>query len=98
MAKIRVIKVDEKINIDQMAVRGCDMTGIPEEVWALQWDDSHGHISYVDGLKPNLIVSSESEVEAGLGVSLSTLTERYNTRLAEVKIEKEEAEAALNDR
>jgi len=79
-----VIKDDTAIYKDGVAVEGCDMSGLPEDFWALQWDGSNGDIEYVGNVKLNLTVSSKSEIESTLGVSLPTLIERRDARIAEV--------------
>ena len=75
---------------DGMAIFDCDMSGLPDDLHALQWDGSKGHIEYTDDLKLNVIVSSQSQIESALGVSLSTLKERRTAR----KTEQEAEEAA----
>ena len=60
------------------------MTGLPSDFHALQWDGSNGHVEYSDVLKPNLTISSESEIESTLGVSLSTLIDRRDARIVEI--------------
>ena len=59
MAHYTVIKADTAIYIDGESIENCDMSGLPEDFWALQWDGSVGHVEYSDVLKPNLIVSSK---------------------------------------
>ena len=87
MAHWTVIKADKTIYKDGIPVDGCDMSVLPEDFHALQWDESTGHIEYSDVLKPNLKVSSESEIESALGVSFTTLIERRDTRIIEIKAE-----------
>ncbi len=82
-----VIKADTAIYKDGKAIMGCDMSGLPEDLHALQWDGTNGHIEYSDVLKPNLIVSSKSQIESALGVSLPTLIERRTARIAEIEAE-----------
>jgi hypothetical protein len=77
MAHYTVIKPDSTIYKDGNGIFNCDMSGLPEDLHALQWDGSNGHVEYIDGTKPNLTVSSESEIETALGVSLTTLITRY---------------------
>tara|TARA_R110002051_G_C8427753_1_gene452956 strand:+ start:40 stop:312 length:273 start_codon:yes stop_codon:yes gene_type:complete len=79
-----VIKEDTTIYKDGNAIEGCDMTGLPEDFWALQWDGTNGHIEWVD--KHNTVVTSKSEIESELGVSLPTLIERRDIRKAELEI------------
>jgi hypothetical protein len=80
-----IIKADTAIYKNGDGVGGCDMSGLPEDLHALQWDGSNGQIEYTDEAKPNLTVSSKSQIESALGVSLPTLIERRNTRLVEIK-------------
>jgi hypothetical protein len=84
-----VIKADTAIYKDGEAVFECDMSGLPEDFHALQWDGSDGHIEYTGSVKPNLIVSSKSEIESALGVSLPALIERRDTRLAALEAERQ---------
>tara|TARA_R100001244_G_scaffold16410_1_gene17895 strand:+ start:77 stop:442 length:366 start_codon:yes stop_codon:yes gene_type:complete len=80
MAHFTVIYPDKAIYEDGICMARCDMSGLPDDMNALQWNGSDGHIEYTDVLKPNLIISSESEIESALGVSLSELKTRYNNR------------------
>ena len=84
MGQFTVIKPDSAIYKDGRSAPNCDMSGLPDDLHALQWDGSNGHVEYSDVTKPNLIVTSESEIESALGVSLATLMERRNTRIAEL--------------
>ena len=79
-----VIKEDTVIYKDGKGITGCDMSGLSDDFWALQWDGTNGHIEYRDVEKPNLAVSSEPEIESALGVSLPTLIERRDARIAEL--------------
>lgn len=79
-----VVKEDTAIYKDRIVVTGCDMSGLPGDFWALQWDGTNGHIEYSEIIKPNLTVSSESDIESALGVSLPTLIERRDARIAEL--------------
>ena len=93
MAHYTVVKDDTAIYKDGFAIEGCDMTGLPDDFHALQWDGSNGHIEYINGIKPNLVVSSKSEIESALSVSLPTLIERRDARIAEIaEITAEQAE------
>jgi len=83
-SRYTVIKADTTIYKDGQAIFGCDMSGLPEDFHALQWYGTNGHVEYSDVLKPNLIVSSKSEIESALGVSLPTLIERRDARIAEI--------------
>ena len=82
-----VIKSDMAIYKDGDGILGCNMSGLPDDFWALQWDGSNGHIEYVGNVKENLIVSSKSQIESALGVSLPTLIARRDARIAELSEE-----------
>ncbi len=43
-----VLKADTAIyKKDGESIEGCDMSGLPEDFWALQWDGTTGHIEWV---------------------------------------------------
>jgi len=84
MAHYTVIKPDSTIYKDGRVASKCDMSGLPEDFWSLQWDETNGEIEYSTTEKPNLKVSSEAEIESALGVSLTILIERRDTRIAEL--------------
>jgi hypothetical protein len=86
-AAYTVIKSDTAIYKDGVAIFGCDMSGLPEDFHALQWDGTNGHIEYTDVLKLNLEVSSKSQIQTALGVSLPTLIERRDARITEIENE-----------
>ena len=88
MAHYTVIKSDTAIYKDGESIGGCDMSGLPEDFHALQWDGSNGHIEYSEIIKPNLTISSKSDIESALGVSLPTLIERRDVRIAELEASK----------
>ncbi len=87
MAQTTVIKADTAIYSDGEAIMGCDMSGLPSDFHALQWSGSEGHVEYTGVTKPNLTISSESEIEKELGVSLTKLLERRDKRIAEIEKE-----------
>tara|TARA_Y100000296_G_C5115840_1_gene227677 strand:+ start:822 stop:1016 length:195 start_codon:yes stop_codon:yes gene_type:complete len=64
------------------------MSGLPDDFWALQWDETNGHVEWVG--RHSTSVSSESEIETLLSISLSTLIERRDTRIAEIEAENNE--------
>jgi len=90
MSYYSLVKIDARIYVDGEGV-DCELADfpLPEDLHALQWDGdaSSGHIEYTDILKPNLSISSEAEIEAALGVSLTTLTERWTEEKAEIQRE-----------
>ena len=89
MSHFTVIKADTAIYKDGTTISGCDMSGLPEDFHALQWDGTNGEIEYVGNVKENLAVSSKAEIESALGVSLPTLIERRDAKIAENKAEED---------
>ena len=87
MAHYTVIKPDSTIYKDGKVASKCDMSGLPEDFWSLQWDGTNGHVEW-DG-SPNTSVTSKSEIESALGVSLPTLIERRDAKIAENKAEED---------
>mgnify|MGYP006403757889 CR=1 FL=1 len=92
MSNYTVIKADTAIYKDGEGILGCDMSGLPDDFWALQWDGTNGHVEW--GSQPNTSVKSKSEIESVLSVSLPTLIERRTARIAEIKAA---AKAAANE-
>tara|TARA_R110000765_G_scaffold179214_1_gene285036 strand:+ start:790 stop:1104 length:315 start_codon:yes stop_codon:yes gene_type:complete len=88
MSNYTVIKADTAIYKDGDSTFSCDMSGLPDDFHALQWDGTNGEIEYIGNVKPNLVVSSKSQIESALSVSLPTLIERRDTRIAEIVVEK----------
>lgn len=88
-SRYTIIKDDTAIYKDGEPIEGCDMSGLPDDFWAMQWDGSNGEIEYVGNVKLNLPVSSKAEIESALGVSLPTLNERRDARIAEIEAENE---------
>ena len=82
MSKYTVIKADSTIYKDGDSTFSCDMSGLPDDFHVLQWNGSNGEIEYTGNVKPNLVVSSESDIESALGVSLPTLIERRTAQIA----------------
>lgn len=76
MSYLTVIKSDKAIYLDGNAVKDCDMSGLPDDFHALQWDGKKGHIEYQDVTKLNVKVSSEADIEAEIKVSVSEFLER----------------------
>jgi len=83
-----VIKADTAIYKDGESIEGCDMSGLSEDFHALQWDGTNGHVEWVG--RHNTSVSSKSEIASALGVSLPTLIERRDARIAEIEAENNE--------
>ena len=87
MAHTTVIKADTAIYVDGVSVGGCDMSGLPDNFWALQWDGSKGHIEWTDPKKAHTELTASSQIKTHLGVSLSDITSRRATRKKELEDE-----------
>ena len=87
MAHTTVIKADTAIYKDGFAVEGCDMSGLPDDFWALQWDGSKGHIEWTIPTKANTELTASSQIKTHLGISLSDITSRYTARKTELEDE-----------
>mgnify|MGYP003131078967 CR=1 FL=1 len=87
MAHTTVIKADTAIYKDGFAVEGCDMSGLPDDFWALQWDGSKGHIEWTVPTKANTELTASSQIKTHLGISLSDITSRYTARKTELENE-----------
>jgi len=92
MAQLTVIKGDTAIyketeDKEILAIRGCDLSGLPDDFHALHWDGVKGEIEYIGNIKSNLSVESESEIESALGISVNTLIERRDSRITQMEKE-----------
>ena len=87
MAHTTVIKADTAIYKDGFAVEGCDMSGLPDDFWALQWDGSKGHIEWTVPTKANTELTASSQIKTHLGISLSDINSRYTARKTELEDE-----------
>jgi hypothetical protein len=91
MANLTLIKDDLTIYLNGIAIHGCDMSGLPDDLWSLHWDSTIGEIEYKNPARV-IVINSESEIESKIGVSLTELNNRRNTRKAVIDAE----EAAKN--
>ena len=88
MASYTVIKSNQSIYTGSegnppYSIQGCDMSGLPEDFWALHWNGTNGHIEWVG--RHSTSITSESEIESTLGVSTTALIERRTARKAEIE-------------
>lgn len=89
MARITIIPSDTTVYVGNDWIQGLDMTGVPENIHALQWNWNNsgvGEIEYNDG--------SQNEIISELPSWATVCQERFTTRLAEIKAEEEAAAAA----
>ena len=87
MAHTTVIKADTAIYQGGEGILGCDMSGLPNDLHALQWDGSKGHIEWTDPKKAHTELTASSQIKTHLGISLSDITSRYTARKTELENE-----------
>ena len=88
---ITIIKDDQAVYEDGVAVMGIDLSDLPADFHALQWDGKVGHIEWKTITTPNQEVSTESEIDSALGVTLSVIKQRRATRVKEIQTEEPKA-------
>lgn len=81
--RFTIIKDDGSVYYDGKMQSWVDLSDVSEGIHAVQWDGSNGHIEYNDVTKPNLEISSTSELESAMGVSIDTLKARADARASE---------------
>tara|TARA_Y100000034_G_C6706835_1_gene312012 strand:+ start:105 stop:383 length:279 start_codon:yes stop_codon:yes gene_type:complete len=87
--KITIIKDDQAVYENGVAVMGIDLSDLPVDLHALQWDGNNGQIEWKTATTPNQPVSSESEIDSALGISLTAIREKRTARIAEIEAEAE---------
>ena len=92
---ITIIKDDQAVYEDEVAVDGIDLSDLPDDFHALQWDGKVGEIEWKTVTTPNQEISSEDEIESALGVSFTALRERRTARIAEIQAELDAQAEAL---
>jgi len=92
--KITIIKDDQAVYENGVAIMGIDLSDLPEDFHALQWDGNTGHIEWKTVTTPNQSVSTESEIDSVLGIPLTQIKGRRTARIAEIEAKaKAEVEA-----
>ena len=86
---ITIIKDDQAVYENGVAVMGIDLSDLPVDLHALQWDGNNGQIEWKTVTTPNQPVSSESEIDSALGISLTAIREKRTARIAEIEAEAE---------
>jgi len=94
--QIRIVKghneQDQQVMKDDSACQVTDFTDVASDFWALYWNSetNKGEIEFSGNVKENVHITSESEIEAHLGVPLQTMLDRYQV----VKDAQDAADAA----
>ena len=73
--KITIIKDDQAVYEDGDAVLGVDLSDLPDDFHALQWDGKVGEIEWKTPT-PNQQVSTEEQIDRALGVGLFVIKQR----------------------
>jgi len=82
MARLTIIPSDTSVYVGDIWVQGLDMTGVPENIHALQWnwnDSGVGEIEYNDG--------TGNEVISELPSWATVCQGRFDAKLAEIEAE-----------
>lgn len=80
---ITIIKDDQAVYQDGVVVDGINLSDLPDDFHALQWNGKVGHIEWKTITTPNQEVSTESEIDSALGVTLSVIKQRRTEKLKE---------------
>ena len=90
---ITIIKDDQTVYEDGVAVGGINLSDLPDDFHSLQWDGKEGHIEWKTITTPNQEVSTEEEIDKALGVGLFVIKQRRAARVKEIQAEEPKAPA-----
>jgi hypothetical protein len=88
--KLTIIKDDGSVYKDDKVYYKLPLTTAPSDVHALQWNDSVGHIEFVDNVKINEAIT---ELPSWANDALTAWQTAYNAEQAEIARLQAEAEA-----
>jgi hypothetical protein len=88
--KLSIIKNDRAVYKDSVSYSNLSLTTIPSDVHALQWNDSVGHIEFVNNVKANETIT---ELPSWANDALTAWQTAYDAEQAEVARLRAEAEA-----
>jgi len=88
--KLTIIKNDSAVYKDGKSYLDLSLSTIPSDVHALQWNESIGHIEFVDNVKANETIT---ELPSWANDALTAWQIAYEVEQAEVARLKAEAEA-----
>ena len=89
MARVTIIPIDQTVYVGDVWIQGIDMTGVPENIHAIQWnwnDSGVGELEYNDG--------TQNESISEFPDWAVTCVERFDTKLEEIRVQEAAAEAA----
>jgi hypothetical protein len=88
--KLTIIKDDGAVYKDNMSYSNLSLSTVPSDVHALQWNDSVGHIEFVDNVKANEAIT---ELPSWANDALTAWQTAYDAEQAEIARLQAEAEA-----
>jgi glycogen debranching enzyme len=89
--KLTIIKNDGAVYKDSVPYADLSLPTIPSDVHALQWNDSVGHIEFVDNVKPNEEITA---LPSWANDALTAWQTAYDAEQANIARLQAEAEAA----
>jgi hypothetical protein len=88
--KLSIIKNDRAVYKDSVSYSNLSLTTIPSDVHALQWNDSVGHIEFVNNVKANETIT---ELPSWANDALTAWQTAYEAEQAEIARLQAQAEA-----
>jgi len=88
--KLTIIKNDGAVYKDSVSYSNLSLTTIPSDVHALQWNESTGHIEFVNNVKVNEAIT---ELPSWANDALTAWQTAYDAEQAEIARLQAEAEA-----
>ena len=88
--KLTIIKNDGAVYKDSVSYSDLSLPTVPSDVHALQWNESTGHIEFVDNVKAN---ESITELPSWANDALTIWQTAYDAEQAEIARLQAEAEA-----
>ena len=88
--KLTIIKNDGAVYKDNVSYSNLSLLTVPNDVHALQWNQSTGHIEFVDNVKANETIT---ELPSWANDALTAWQTAYDAEQAEVARLQAEAEA-----
>ena len=88
---ITIIKDDQAVYEDGVMVDGINLSDLPDDFHALQWDGKVGEIEWKTTTTPNQQVSTEEEIDKALGVGLFVIKQRRTERVKVIQAQEPKA-------
>jgi hypothetical protein len=85
--KLTIIKDDGAVYKDSVSYSSLSLPTIPSDVHALQWNESIGHIEFVDNVKANEAITELPSWANNALTAWQTAYETEQTEIAKLKAE-----------